>query len=898
MQNSHGSASESFNHVLALHGIAFLQAAYMHILGRPIDADGQNTYTRHMQRGMSKLAVLATLYESEEGRAYAGRIADFSAAVAEIPLELTAIAPGSLRIGSAESLPDSDGGSDPTKPQARSIAGLLSLDDIAFVEGAYRTLLCRAPDAVGLVNYLTLLREGSSKLRILAALRGSREGRRHAQSVQGLDLAIISYRLARIPVVGWLLRLVSDQEGDSRLECRIRRIANLQVRTALAGVHAPSARNAEPYGEDLPVTLPRMEDPRVSVIIPMHNQLEYTLKCLRSLADCGQETSFEVIVIDDKSDLAEFRALSRVVNLRVLRNFENQGFLRSCNRAARYARGQYVVLLNNDTEVTGDWLDALMRVFETRPDAGLVGSKLIYPDGSLQEAGGIVWQDGGAWNYGRGDDASRPAYNYVRETDYCSAASVMLPTELWKALGGFDLRYIPAYCEDSDLAFRVREAGYKVYVQPKSVVVHHEGKSNGTDTAAGIKHYQVLNHRKLVERWGAVFAGHRPNGVDVFRARERSLDRPVILFIDHYLPHFDQDAGSRTIWAFVRLFLDEGFSVKFLGDNFHPHQPYQQIMEEMGIEVLTGPWMAEHWEEWLAENGKYLDYVMLSRAHTSQRYLEPLRRSTKAKILYYGHDLISRTARNQYAFTKDPAKLEEAKRFRDLEAKVYEMVDVVYYPSQLEIDELAITHPQLNAQVVTPYVYERVQQLSEATADRFATRRGLLFVGGFRHPPNAEAVLWFCSEVMPVLVEKMPGIHLTIAGSNPPPEVSALAGPNVTVTGYVSDDELARLYSENRLVVVPLLTGGGIKGKVIEAMSYALPIMTTPVGAEGIPEAETAMRIASPETFAEELLAIYSDAGALAQMAACGADIIKRYYSLSALKSSFATEVLFTTTLI
>ena len=188
-------------------------------------------------------------------------------------------------------------------------------------------------------------------------------------------------------------------------------------------------------------------------------------------------------------------------------------------------RGQYVVLLNNDTEVTGDWLDALMRVFETRPDAGLVGSKLIYPDGSLQEAGGIVWQDGGAWNYGRGDDASRPAYNYVRETDYCSAASVMLPTELWKALGGFDLRYIPAYCEDSDLAFRVREAGYKVYVQPKSVVVHHEGKSNGTDTAAGIKHYQVLNHRKLVERWGAVFAGHRPNGVDVFRARERSLDR-------------------------------------------------------------------------------------------------------------------------------------------------------------------------------------------------------------------------------------------------------------------------------------------------------------------------------------------------------------------------------------
>jgi GT2 family glycosyltransferase len=641
------------------------------------------------------------------------------------------------------------------------------------------------------------------------------------------------------------------------------------------------------------VALPPVEDPQVSVIIPMHNQLEYTLKCLRSLADCAQQTSFEVIVIDDRSDLAEFRALSRVVNLRVLRNFENQGFLRSCNRAVSYARGKYVVLLNNDTEVTGDWLDALLRVFETRADAGLVGSKLIYPDGTLQEAGGIVWQDGGAWNYGRGDDASKPAYNYVRETDYCSAASVMLPTELWRALGGFDLRYVPAYCEDSDLAFRVREAGYKVYVQPKSVVVHHEGKSNGTDTGAGIKQYQVLNHRKLVERWGAVFAGHRPNGVDVFKARERSLDKPVILFIDHYLPHFDQDAGSRTIWAFVRLFLREGFSVKFLGDNFYPHQPYQQIMEEMGIEVLTGPWMAEHWQEWLRDNGKYLDYVMLSRAHTSQRYLQPLRETTQAKILYYGHDLISRTARNQYAFTKDPAKLEEAKWFRELEGRIYEGVDVVYYPSQLEIEELAITHPQVNAQVVTPYVYEGVRSGADAAADRLATSGGLLFVGGFRHPPNVEAVLWFCREVMPVLVERLPGIHLTIAGSHPPAEVSALAGPDVTVTGYVSDEELEKLYRKSRLVVVPLLTGGGIKGKVIEALSHAVPIVTTPTGAEGILEAETAMHIVSPDRFAEDLVAIYNDLDRLGELVARGSYIIEKYYSFTALRRSLELEIPF-----
>jgi O-antigen biosynthesis protein len=819
---------------------------------------------------------------------------------------------------------------------ANTLTELLQDQELAFVERAYRTLLKRAADRQGREYYLAKLLSGAPKIEILLEIAKSTEARRAAVKIPGLAAAIGRYRLARLPIIGPIARLFVSVERNSPTENRLRaleqqqflnlrhfeerlrqiglQLHNLQYGVpgsfdsgVLAGplqsgtqaadsLEHEKLRPIEPVLRAVDarsVEIVSSNDPTISVIIPIHGKIDYTLRCLASIAANPPRAPFEVIVVDDCSPDQSAEVLSGIKGLRLIRSETNQGFSRSCNRGANAARGEYLHFLNNDTEVTSEWLDALLRVFETRPDAGLVGSKLIYPDGSLQEAGGIIWQNGSAWKYGRNDDAAKPAYNYLRETDYCSSASVMMRTALWNSLGGFDLRYGLAYCEDSDLAFRVREAGYAVYVQPKSVVVHHEGKSEPTDTGTQIEQSQSLNRQKLVERWGSVIANHRAQGVDVFRARERSLDKPVILFIDHYLPHFDQDAGSRTIWAFVKLFLSEGFSVKFLGDNFYPHQPYQTMMEEMGIEVLTGAWMSKHWEEWLRQNGDNLDYVMLSRAHTAQRYLEPLKASTNAKILFYGHDLISRTARNQYLFSKDPAKLEESQRFRQLEANTFAVADVVYYPSQSEIDELSMSYPDLNAQVLTPFVYEKPSYTPGRFRGQISVRRGLLFVGGFRHLPNVEAVLWFCTEVMPTLVEQLPGIHLTIAGSYPPPEIAELASPQVTVTGYVSDEALAKLYEESRVIVVPLLTGGGIKGKVTEALSHAVPIVTTPVGAEGVLEAATAVRIASPHDFAAQIVSVYDNPEVLEEMVMRGVEIVANHYSVAALKNTLAKEVRF-----
>jgi GT2 family glycosyltransferase len=216
----------------------------------------------------------------------------------------------------------------------------------------------------------------------------------------------------------------------------------------------------------------------------------------------------EIVVVDDASTDETPTVLARWAErderIRILRNTQNAGFIVSCNRGAETAHGEILVFLNNDTLPQAGWLAPLLRTLRERADAGAVGGKLIYPDGTLQEAGGIIFADATGCNFGRNDKSpNAPLYNFLREVDYCSGALLATPRALFLGLGGFDLRYAPAYYEDTDYCFALRAAGRKVYYQPESVVIHFEGVTSGTDVKNGIKSYQAVNRGKFMEKWHA-----------------------------------------------------------------------------------------------------------------------------------------------------------------------------------------------------------------------------------------------------------------------------------------------------------------------------------------------------------------------------------------------------------
>lgn len=378
------------------------------------------------------------------------------------------------------------------------------------------------------------------------------------------------------------------------------------------------------------IDFPISADPAVSIIIPVYNEFAYTYHCLKSLKENTGNVSYEIILADDCStDLT--REIEQVAGgITVIRTPENKRFLRNCNHAAQYARGTYILFLNNDTEVQQGWLEPLVTLMESREDIGLAGSKLVYEDGVLQEAGGILWQDASAWNYGRGQDAGCPEYNYVKDTDYVSGASMIIRRNIWQQIGGFDERFAPAYYEDSDLAFEVRKRGYRVVYQPASVVKHFEGISNGIRISDGIKRYQAVNMLKMKQKWKEELKTHFPNGQNVFRARERSRDKKIILFLTPHVLKYDKDTDSYLAYLCMKVLLQKGFHIKLAADDFCCRKPYVSQLEQMGIEVLCGTAYKEKFFDWLDAHGTDLDYIFLFGCRTADKYMHYFYHKTNA----------------------------------------------------------------------------------------------------------------------------------------------------------------------------------------------------------------------------------------------------------------------------
>ncbi len=604
--------------------------------------------------------------------------------------------------------------------------------------------------------------------------------------------------------------------------------------------------------------VPQYDEVEVAIILVLFNQVALTWACLSSILETVH-LPYELILVDNASTDDTGLLLRRITGAQVLRNTENRHFLRAANQGSRMARGHYLLFMNNDALLAPGALAAALETMRQEDRVGAVGGRIIKFDGLLQEAGNIVFADGGCAGYGRGDDPEKPQYQFRRAVDYVSGCFLLTPRALFDSLGGFDEAFAPAYYEESDYCLRLAAAGYRVLYEPRVVLFHKEyGSGNAAQAAVLMQKNRLL----FVERHRERLQHHPAPGTHVLWARHHPEQRRRVLFIDDAIPHLDRGAGLPRANTIVHGLIELGCFVTFYPMDEHRQQTWADVYVDLPRELEV---MRDHSHgvlaDFLTSRSGYYDAVMVSRPHNMRCLQEALAMVPhalgEARLIYDAEALF---ARREIAWERLQGKTVAAEEAQGRIAAEVALTQGAHCITAVCTEEAAL----LGSGEIHNVLVLGHALLAEPTAEPWEERSGLLFVGRLDDPgsPNWDAVRHFVKAILPIM-QRMLGdsCRLTLVGEAGPGLAMEMAGEPVDFAGCVAD--IRPYAAASRIFVAPTRFAAGIPHKVHQAAALGLPVVASNMLADSLGWRDGEELLSAnpdePEDFAEQCVRLYQD---------------------------------------
>lgn len=602
------------------------------------------------------------------------------------------------------------------------------------------------------------------------------------------------------------------------------------------------------------------KNPLVSIIIPVYGKLDFLAKCLYSIQEAKTNIKYEVIIVDDCGPQKVSKFFDeKINNVTIHTNKKNTGFTNTCNKGAEISRGEYLCFLNSDTIVTDFWIDNAVNGFKLAKNIGIVGSKLLYDDGSLQEAGGIVFSNGDAANIGKNENADSSWFKYFKDVDYVSGAALTIKKSDFEKLEGFDKRFTPAYYEDTSLCLDIRHKLKKrVVVNPLSVVLHHEGATNGTDENSGFKKFMSINKDKFIEKHKEELKNYGESYKNLWWDRDKYI-KGNVLIIDQCIPTPKEDSGSKDMDNILRALLNQNYRPHLFALSNRGETPETYGYYEKGVHCVFGQ-ENTNFKEFFKKYHSLFSLVIISRVNSYEEVSDIIKDiSPEIKTIFYTVDLHHLRLESEYLETKSDDIYSIARDTKISELQAISESDRTVVLSKKEKDYLENIHGIPSKKIlIWPLIRSEFEKLN--SFKKVENPKDIIFIGGYRHTPNIEAVKLIKEYILPEVLKlfekngvSFPGIKLY--GSSPSNYIENLNSKNLSYEGYIENESDA--FAKARISIAPLPFGAGLKGKTLSSLIYRTPIIGSSFALEGFEIDDNQLMVESSLDAAEFADAIY-----------------------------------------